>query len=155
MTTIRTRILQALADRFATATGWTSRVRRAVEDTADSKVAIVYHTGEGKRQLSGGCGEYTCDLSIGVAIDVDTVAIDPEAEPFDVLDEAIAELERVFPAVPDPAAELGIASLLELQLVRSRVHLPSEELGTMQATLSIEAQYRHDVGDPSTWGGVP
>ena len=154
MATIRRRILAAIADILGTADGWTARVRRPLEDTAATKVAVVYHTSERKRQASGGCSEWTCDLSVAIAIDVDSVAIDPDADGFDVLDECIAELERVLPSDSDPSAVLGIASVLDFALTGHTVHLPSEEIGTMQASLNIDVKYRHDAGDPSTFGGV-
>lgn len=155
MATIRRRILEAVAAKLETATGWVVRVRRIVEDLEPPKVAVVYSSTETKEQRSGGCGEWTCNLSIDVAIDVDAAAVDPELDPYEVLDDAIAELEAVLPADGDPAAAYGIASLDDLRLVRTRMTAPTDEIGPVTAVLSLEAQYRHDAQNPSTWGGQP
>jgi hypothetical protein len=157
MATLRRRIVESLADYLGTGLGWEVTARGQTNDTTFERLAVVYFANERKAIRDGaGCsgGQYNCTLTVEVRVMVDPGLAGEDGNPFDLLDDAVAELEARIPWQSDLQPILAVPGVYRLDYSGHRPDGPDEDTGHVAAVMSLDVEYKHDLDNPSTFGGL-
>ena len=157
MASLRRRIVAALADLFDAGLDWDCKTRGQVDQVTGPKIGIVYDSAETKSIQNGaGCsgGQYRATLTVEVRVFVDPALTPAGGNPFDELDDAIAELEALIPWQSDLQPILGVPGVVALDYGNLVKDQPDEDTGLLGAVLRFDVLYRHDLANASTIGGL-
>lgn len=156
MTTLRRRIVVALADLLDTAVDWDVVTRGLREEVATTtRKAIVYYGAERKRADTP--NRVTADLEVFIRVIVSIQAAGELETADEVLDESLAELERLIPVGAvgvQPAEALGVPGVQLVDVSSIRLDAPDEQAGNVSGSISVDVRYVHDLGEPDTIGGA-
>lgn len=153
MASRRDTIIQELITQLKTVSGWTVMQRDPGDDpdTSNVKLAVVLDAGETVRQ--GGFHTLTTKslaLSILVRLrvgDADDTLDGGNADRY--LHRAVAELEAAIFAQPEPY------TVVEQLLMEGWENVtPQDESRLIAAEIRLNAIYRHDIDDPSSFTAV-
>lgn len=157
MTTLRRQIVESIATLLSAGVDWTVSTRGLPDErsaTSGGKRAIVLLEDETKDY--GETEARDVLLRVAVRVLVDPALVAAGANPFAVLDEAIAELEVLVPdGDTDPTTALGVTGVASIQLHGHQLDRPDQQTGELAATMRISVRHSHDLQDPSAFRGQP